>query len=360
MYNSFSKTLWMAALMWSLKEKMGSLWHKKFRHYRFNLRASQSPTYHNLCRYLGEHGWHKTRFNWLAHFSEKNFQFDQAAAECLEYKHLLAQLVAQYCPQVMPPTYCINDTNWPMVLNQIAEMQQRQNKEFIWILKPALLNNGQHIKIFQNLSQLEQHYSSSKRLGGEHVLQQYVLKPHLLQGPRLGHKYSIRMFVVLTNYAGIYLYPKGYFNVGLHPYQTDDFTDMRSHLTNEHLNDHERNVVQIITEQYDLFKPLYPQIKSIISSTVKGLQKKHPQAFINEKQPALALFGFDFLVDHHLQVWLLEANHAPCFPIDDEHPLQGSLYGDFWQAVITSFVIPIAKQQPQNCLNYQLFEIVSN
>lgn len=335
--------------------------------YRFCLRESQSPTYYNLCRYLREQGWSRTRFNWLAHLSENNFQFHRLAAQCLEFKNLLAQLVAEYCPQVMPVTYCINDENWPLVLSQIADEHYRHDNQLVdqlnhlaWILKPALLNNGQHIKIFQKLSQLERHYLSANRLGGEHVLQQYLIQPHLLQGPQRGHKYSIRMFVVLTNYAGAYLFPNGYFNVGLHPYQIKDFTDIRSHLTNEHLREDEFNVVQIPTQQYDLFKAFYPEIKTIVSSVVSGLQRLHPTAFIKEKLPALAIFGFDFMVDNEKQVWLLEANHAPCFPTSDEHPLQKGFYHDFWQAFIASFVMPIAKQQVADCIQYQLFEAVGD
>ena len=337
----------------------------KPRSYRFCLRVSRSPTYFNFSHYLSEQGWTSTHFNWLAHFSEKNFEFLLPAAECLEYKHLLAQLVAQYCPQVMPVTYCINDQNWPSVLNQIADEYYRRDNQLVdqinnlaWILKPALLNNGQHIKIFQKLSQLEQHYLSSDRLGGEHVLQHYLMQPHLLKGPQQGHKYSIRMFVVLTNYAGAYLYPHGYFNVGLHPYQPNDFTDIRSHLTNEHLREDELNVVQIHTQQYELFKPFYPQIKTIVSSIISAVRHLYPQAFIKEEQPALAIFGFDFIVDHDLRVWLLEANHAPCFPISDEHPLQKSLYYDFWQALIASFVVPIANKQAVDSIRYQSFEAI--
>ena len=334
--------------------------------YRFCLRPSQSPTYYNLCHYLIEQGWASTRFNYLAHFSEKNFDFNLPAAECLEFKHLLAQLVKQYCPQVMPITYCINDHNWPIVLNQIADYHYKNDHQLLdeqndlaWILKPALLNNGQHIKIFQNLSQLEQHYLNNDRLGGEHVLQQYLLNPHLLRGPQLGHKYSIRMFLVLTNNAGAFLYPQGYFNVGLHPYQNKEFTDLRSHLTNEHLKEDELNVVQVPTQQYELFKLFYPQIKAIISAVVQALQQAHPLAFIKERTTKLAIFGFDFMVDDSQRVWLLEANHAPCFPINADHPLQKSLYYDFWQSIITNFVLPIANKMPIHATQMHPFEEIN-
>jgi hypothetical protein len=349
-----------------MKSKIISIvtkFQKKFCQYHFCL--PHSPTYYNLCKYLHEQGWLSTKFKSRANLSEKNFLFYSLAAECLEFKNLLAKLVAQYCPQVMPVTFCINDENWPEVLNQIAkEYYDPDNLDQInhlaWILKPALLNNGQHIKIFQHLHELKQHYLNANRLGGEHVLQQYLIQPHLLKGPEQGHKYCIRMFVILTNYAGAYLYPNGYFNVALHPYKTNEFTDLRSHLTNEHLQEGELNVVQIPTQQYDLFKSLYPQIKAIISATITGLQKLHPAAFICEKQRTLAIFGFDFIVDSGNRVWLLEANHGPCFPTSDEHPLQASLYYDFWQAVITSFVMPITKNQATESIFYHPFEIVGN
>lgn len=338
---------------------------KKVRSYKFCLRPSLSPTYYNISHYLRDQGWTQTHFNYFAHFSEKHFEFYLPAAECLEFKHLLAQLVAQYCPKIMPVTYCINDQNWPLILNQLADEFYRKGTQLYdqidnlaWILKPALLNNGQHIKIFQKLSQIEQHYLSAQRLGGEHVIQQY-LQPHLLQGPEAGHKYSIRMFVVLTNYGG-FLYPHGYFNVGLFPYQPNDFTDIRPHLTNEHLNEHELNVVQIPTQQYELFKGFYPEIKAIVRSVIDGLGQLHTQAFNKEQSPVLAIFGFDFMVDQQMNVWLLEANHAPCFPIDEEHPLQKNLYYHFWRALINSFVLPIASNQPIETILYQPFEQVNS
>ena len=234
---------------------------------RFHLKPLQSPTYYNLYTRLQRQGWKSTPFNWLASFGENHFQFNLLAAEQLEFKHLLAQLVADYCLQVMPETYCINEKNWSFVLSTLADKYYLKNNQLLdqidnlaWILIPSTLNNGKYIKIFKNLNDLEQHYISSRRLGGEHVLQQYLTQPHLLKG----HKYSIRMFVVITNYAGSYLYPHGYFNIALHPYQPEEFTDLRSHLTNEHLKEDESNVVQIPTQRMEVFPAIYPQIKTII------------------------------------------------------------------------------------------------
>lgn len=326
--------------------------------HRFCLRQSRSPTYLNVAKHLQNKGFRYTRFNWLSNFNEKNFQFNSIAAESLEFKHLLAQLVAQHCSHIMPETYCIHDQNWPLILNQLTEKYYLKRndlldhvEDLVWILKPSLLNNGQHIHIFQRLSQLEQHFISSRRLGGEHVLQRYITHPHLLRG----HKYSIRMFVIITNYAGAHLYPHGYFNVAQHPYQASDFNDLRPHLTNEHLEENESNVIQIPTQKFDFFPEIFQQIQSIITDTVNGLKQLHPNAFYCEKQRTVAIFGFDFSVDMDKRVWLLEANHGPCFPCSDDHPLQAFLYDDFWQAFISSFAQPIMMRQSTEHIRYQSF-----
>lgn len=333
--------------------------------YRFYLDPAKSPTYFNLQRTLQEQGWKSTRFKSRAHFSEDHFQFNLKIAQQLEYKHLLTQLVDTYCPDVMMPTYCINDSNWSLVLRQVAEKYylqgdstQDQVNNLAWILKPALLNNAQHIKIFQKLSQIEQHFLNTDRMGGEHVLQWYLMQPDLLKGPEKGHKYSLRMFVVLTNYAGAFLYPQGYFNIALKPYQYNDMSDLRSHITNEHFSEEVYNVVQIPTKQYDLFEPFYPAIKTIIQKVFTGLHQYHPQAYQQEKQPKLAIFGFDFIVDSNKRVWLLEVNDAPCFPISEEHPLQKKVYYDFWRAFTQSFVMPIANKQTKASSSDEIFEAV--
>lgn len=330
--------------------------------YRFYLQKHLSPTAYNLSLYLEARGWRLSTLE-QADFSEAHLGFNDDAALCLEYKHLLAALVAEACPQVMPVTYCIDDHNWLEVLSRLAEDFYRKDAyicsqldNLAWILKPALLNNGQSIQIFQNLNQLAQHFAQPHRLGGQHVLQQYISNPHLLRDYR---KYSIRHFLVLTNFAGAFLYPYGYFNVAMHPYAANNVMDLKSHLTNEHLYGHEPNVIQIPTARFDLHASLYPQIKKILIELVSALQRRFPDAFGFETRRLFALFGVDFMVDANGRVWLLEVNHGPCFPITDEHPLQSHLYKDFWQAIIDYFVLPVANNETVDVTITSVFDKIS-
>lgn len=330
----------------------------KFQTKRFHFQNLQSPTLYNIHHHLKMRGWKQSFFKFLASFTEKHLAFDEKAAQQLEYKHLFAELMQEYCPEISPETFCINDENWQSVHQTIAKKyplikysENFKKNDLFWILKPSLLNNGQHIKIFQSLDQLSDHYLNTNRLGGEHVLQKYINPPHLIGE----YKYTIRMFVVLTNYAGAYLYPHGYFNLAKYRYQPDHFNDLRPHLTNEHLQADEANVIQIPSDRIDIFKHFYPNIKDSLSKTYFALTKRHPDVFIGKKARTFAIFGFDFLVDDHRKLWLLEANHGPCFPVQNEHPLQKHLYFEFWNALIDSFVLPIANGTSNEPMEYRLF-----
>ncbi len=274
----------------------------------------------------------------LSSFSDQHLCLDELYTQQLEYKDKLANLVNQHCPSIMPATYPINDTNYQAVLSQLS-----QQDPSAWILKPALLNNGVGIEIFKTLAEVSHHFSGSKRYDGKHVLQRYITRPHLLNG----HKYTFRMFVVISNFTGAHLYPHGYFNVCKTPYAPNDFNALTAHLTNEHLNpDHIPNNWQIPTSRCPNFDVIFPQMQEIVRQTLCALNTETPELFNpTNKSPAFSLFGYDFILDEKLKLWLLEINHCPCFPIEDEHILQKHLYNDFWQAVVDQFVMPLMTQE---------------
>jgi hypothetical protein len=226
-------------------------------------------------------------------------------------------------------TYIIHDDNWQEILDSIAQ----QSTQHTWILKPSLLNNGQHIQLFCNYSQIAQHYLHPCRLNGPHVLQTYINKPHLLKQ----HKYNMRIFVILTQHCGAYIYPEGYFNIASTIYTEDNLLNKAAHLTNEHLNADKHHVIQIPTNRFAIFPSFYTQIRNIVTAVLHALDKDQPGCFYSSKTPVFALFGFDFMADEDQRVWLLEANHGPCFPIDKNHALQKYLYQPFWNDFIQKF-----------------------
>lgn len=322
---------------------------KSFTKYRFHNPEDFSPTLFQLEKFMQAAGLKRTRWSWRAKFTERNLNFSEDACECLEYKHLLAILLAKHCPDIVPETYILNDYSWSTVLSDLAQdhytVKQKYKDEIkglAWILKPSLLNNGQHIKIFKQLSQIEEHMLHPQRLGGPHVLQRYLTNPDLYEG----RKYSLRFFVIITREAGAFLYKNGYLNVALIPYTDSNFTDLRPHLTNEHLYENESAVVQIPTAGHEKYDIWYPKVQSIAKAVTHALEQEFPQAFLPQKERSFAVFGFDFMCDDQDNMWLLEVNHGPCFPIESHHPLQEILYQDFWRGMVAQFVLPIAYHHP--------------
>ncbi len=316
---------------------------------KYYLPDLSSPIKYNLSNAMQSEGMRVAQNKNEAQFSEDNLTLDEYAARNLEYKHLLAEQLSQHCPEVMPLTYGINDKNYADVIHLIANNHYVKNgktvdqvNDLVWIYKPSMQNNGENIKIFSRLSQLVDHYSTSNRLGGDHVVQQYITHPHLLNG----HKYTFRMYVVVTNYVGAYLYRDGYFNIGMQAYTTeDDFHDLSLHLTNEHLFQDKENVMQVPTLRCPNFEMIYQQMRIICSKVMQAQKKTAPEFMQPAAQAAFELFGFDFILDAQLRLWLLEVNQAPCFPKEESHHLKEHLYNQLFYDVVVQFVIPIAKAE---------------
>lgn len=296
---------------------------------RFHFSDLSTPTLHQLRHYLLKN--HALELSGTEQADLVTSHLDYPELQALEFKHLLYASLSPDLLWLQPLTYYIDDFCWLEVCSQIRE----KGWTHPWILKPSMLNNGQSIKIFSSVDEIPQHFLNPSRLAGPHVLQAYLSQPHLLKGPEKGHKYSIRMFMIMTEEVA-YLYPHGYFNIALKPYDEENFNNLRAHLTNEHLEHDVYNVVQVPTFQYALFAFFWPAIKNMSALVAYQFLGRQPIG----KNPKLGFLGVDFMVDADERVWLLEINHGPCFPQDSNHPLYEKLYQPFWQSVVKEIVLP--------------------
>lgn len=303
---------------------------------KFHLDANKSPTHFNLVRVLKEHGWQSSCFSKGTLVNESWLQFPQKISQTLEYKHLLAAfLQTNQLTHLMPDTFFIDDSNWSYVLETIKASFPICVP---WILKPSMLNNGQHIHLFSDLNAINAHFKSTRRMGGPQVLQRYIDNPQLIKGPLAGHKFSIRQLVVLSTHADSVLFPNGYLNIALKPYQHGNYDNLAAHLTNEHLADKRINVVQRLTNEMEIYQSYKAEIITICKLLVITL-KKHFTRLWSDNLPHIAFFGFDFMVEAlNQKIWALEVNHGPCFPVEEEHPLFNTLYKPFWEQVFQHFI----------------------
>ncbi len=65
---------------------------------------------------------------------------------------------------------------------------------------------------------------------------------------------------------------------------------------------------------------IIPKIKNIIKMTVESVKEKIDK---NDRFFTFEIFGFDFMIDNNLDVWLIEVNTNPC--LEESSPLLKAL-----------------------------------
>lgn len=326
----------------------------------FHFNTYHTATRFHIARELKKRGWEKLERS-PALFSEQNLSLNDEISQHFEYKHLLANLLQKHRVDFWPLTYTINDQNYSQVLSQMTlnhymvdQVYQPNIPALKWILKPATLNNGDDIRLFNNIEELKKHFKSSARIGGEQVIQQYITNPALYQG----RKFTYRVCSVFSNFVGVYLYKQGYANISAYPFNADDgFVNRKVHVTNYVLDGELSHIQQKLADSLPDFEKIYSQMVHIVRQCAEILLKEFPSYLKPGALRKIEFFGFDFILDDTAKLWLLEINQTPDCPIDSEHELMESLWYPYWEQIVGDFVLPAANHvAPQN--NYGAFTLI--
>lgn len=183
------------------------------------------------------------------------------------------------------------------------------------------------------------------------MIQKYLERPLLLEP---GHrKFDIRSWVLLDHQYNIYLYKEGVLRTSSDPYNSTDFQDITSHLTNHCIQKEfsknygkyeegnemffeEFNQYLMNTHNVSLENSILPQIKQIIRSCLMSIECAIGTKLL--PYHSFQLFGFDFMVDEDLKVWLIEVNGAPA--------CAQKLYAELCQGIVDvaiSCVFPLSE-----------------
>ncbi|KAL4469542.1 hypothetical protein ABPG74_004795 [Tetrahymena malaccensis] len=191
----------------------------------------------------------------------------------------------------------------------------------LWLIKPGNQNQGRGIVIYKNQNEII-NFFQNKLNQQQWIIQKYIEKPLLYKN----RKFDIRMWALITCKNEIFFYHDGYMRTSSHDYNLDNCSS-NIHLTN--------NFQQKYFQNYGLYEPgntlpidrLFEyisynnkerasQMKSLLISRMKDLvidsflaaRKNMVQ---QKKYLSFELFGYDFLLDEDLRVWLLEVNSNP-------------------------------------------------
>lgn len=206
------------------------------------------------------------------------------------------------------------------LLQAHAALTEEEGNAVVWIAKHTAGAKGDGIKISDDVHVLLAYIDSKDRA---FVIQRYIHNPLLLDGNR---KFDIRCWVLLDSSYNVFLFREGVLRTSSEPYDLADLSNVPSHLTN-HCLQKERSLNfgkfeegnEMFFEEFNRFLMdrhgtsidvmVIPQIKEIVKKCFFLVKEK-----INTNglgYTCFQLFGFDFLLDNNMKVWLIEVNGAP-------------------------------------------------
>ncbi|NXW48092.1 TTL ligase, partial [Nyctiprogne leucopyga] len=203
-----------------------------------------------------------------------------------------------------------------------AYSRRQEGKEGnVWIAKSSAGAKGEGILISSEAAELLDFIDEQ---GQVHVIQKYLEKPLLLEP---GHrKFDIRSWVLVDHLYNIYLYREGVLRTSSEPYNSANFQDKTCHLTNHCIQkEYSKNYGRYEEGNEMFFEEFNQYLMDALNTTLENsilLQIKHIiRSCLMCIEPAIStkhlhyqsfqLFGFDFMVDEELKVWLIEVNGAP-------------------------------------------------
>ncbi|KAA1076187.1 hypothetical protein PGT21_035578 [Puccinia graminis f. sp. tritici] len=238
----------------------------------------------------------------------------------------------------------------------------------LWILKPALADKAQGIRLFRSREELYEIFSEFERLEElleeqsqepddqqqadqeakveqhqtwvsvsqmrDWIIQEYISNPLLIDPAKPEtystdssldrssfHKHHLRVYVLAVGALSVYVYEDILSLFSSKAYTLDDLNDLGVHLTNTCLQESlsggggggstgERPQVTVSIANHPV--QVLDQIDAILANLFGFVAQNDPINFqLNPN--CFEIFGIDFLVDHNLKVWLLEINAGPDF-----------------------------------------------
>lgn len=237
------------------------------------------------------------------------FVIDFRAGNCHSQLHSFKVYMINADSKNLPPTHFVGEN--------------------VWIMKPAGLNRGRGIMVFNDIDTFEatvKDIMSNKTPGGAttYVIQKYIEKPLLIYN----RKFDIRVWVLITQSEDCYFFPQGYLRTSSENFSLDNLDNNFIHLTNNAIQKDGKeygkfeNGNQMSFKQFqEYLQAFYGNIRlsSIISvmksqiiislMSVKG--KLNP----NGRQSCFEIFGYDFIIDSFFKPWLIEVNTNPCIEL---------------------------------------------
>lgn len=225
----------------------------------------------------------------------------------------------------------------------------------IWIVKPGGKSRGRGIRCFNNLQEILLYVRQD--LTEKWVAQKYIERPLVIHG----RKFDIRQWVLVTDWnpLTVWMYKEFYLRFAVEDFDLLNL-DSYIHLCNNSIVKHSdkfdaaaeeiesdgnmwsaerfgRYLVEERGEVDAVRTKIAPQIRRIVSQTLRSAQSA-----VKDRKETCQVFGYDFLVDDNLNVWLLEINSSPT--MEPSNDLTARLCKDF-QLDTVKVIVDLPREQ---------------
>ncbi|XP_070560557.1 protein polyglycylase TTLL10-like isoform X2 [Ptychodera flava] len=219
-----------------------------------------------------------------------------------------------------------------------------------WICKPTGMNQGKGIYLVDDITELKKKYlpadeqehsaappttqqkKKSRLPPMQRLIQRYVPNPLLLNGK----KFDVRAYMLVgcTNPQMIF-YHKGYLRLSCKDYDPED-KDLVAHLTNQYVQKKDPSYESVKEETCWSMDKFNDHVNTNLAEE-KGLPENWVYGFFTKRMNQIMLqcfhsvknklqcklgffdlYGFDFLLDTDMKVWLLEINVNPALHVNCE------------------------------------------
>jgi tubulin---tyrosine ligase len=210
----------------------------------------------------------------------------------------------------------------------LADFESQYTEGSVWIIKPGEgTNRGNGIKVSNELSEIKEMVLSAGS-GRSYIVQKYIEKPLLINK----RKFDIRCYALVTCYNGVlqaYFYREGYLRTTCKEFSLKSMKDKFVHLTNDAIQKNAEDYgkyesgnklsyndfQKYLTQNHpgvDFQTQIHSQIQDLVCDSIKAVSSL---MMSTKKSLTFEVFGYDFMVDQDLGVWLIEVNTNPCLEL---------------------------------------------
>ena len=190
----------------------------------------------------------------------------------------------------------------------------------IWIMKPSNLSRGRSIQCFNSLTKINENIST---LNCNFVVQKYIENPLIIYK----RKFDIRQWVLVTNLQPltIWMWEEPYVRFSAEDYDINNFSNIYSHLTNNSIAKYSekyksenlikedmwelenfKNYLKENFKRENIWDEIYEKFKNIIICSFDS--GRHEIVY---RENCEEIYGYDFMIDSDLNVFLIEINSSP-------------------------------------------------